>query len=66
MLAPWKKNYDIFRLCIKNQRHHFANKDPNVKALLFPVVMYRSDNWTIKKTEHREIDTFQFGAGEDS
>ena len=37
-----------------------------VKAMVFPVVMYRSDNWTIKKTEHREIDTFQFGAGEDS
>ena len=26
MLAPWKKSYDKPRKCIKNQRHHFANK----------------------------------------
>ena len=25
-LAPWKKSYDKPRRCIKNQRHHFANK----------------------------------------
>ena len=26
MLAPWKKNYDKLRQCIKKQRHHFADK----------------------------------------
>ena len=26
MLAPWKKSYDKLRLCIKKQRHHFADK----------------------------------------
>ena len=28
MLAPWIKNYDKPRQCIKKQRHHFANKGP--------------------------------------
>ena len=29
-----------------------------VKALVFPVVMYGYESWTIKKTEHRRIDAF--------
>ena len=28
MLAPWKKNYDKTRQCIRKQRHHFADKYP--------------------------------------
>ena len=30
-----------------------------VKAMVFPVVMYGSENWTIKKAEHRRIDAFE-------
>ena len=30
-----------------------------VKAMVFPVVMYRCENWTIKKAEHWRIDTFE-------
>ena len=30
-----------------------------VKAMVFPVVMYRYECWTIKKAEHRRIDAFQ-------
>ena len=30
-----------------------------VKAMVFPVVMYGCENWTIKKTEHRRIDAFE-------
>ena len=30
-----------------------------VKAMVFPVVMYRSESWTIKKGEHQRIDGFQ-------
>ena len=37
-----------------------------VKVMLFPGVMYGCENWTIKKTEHRRIDTFYCGVGEDS
>ena len=30
-----------------------------VKAMIFPVVMYRCENWTIKKAEHLRIDGFE-------
>ena len=30
-----------------------------VKAMVFPVVMYWCESWTIKKTEHRRIDAFE-------
>ena len=30
-----------------------------VKAMVFPVVMYGCESWTIKKTDHRRIDTFE-------
>ena len=30
-----------------------------VKAMVFPVVMYRCESWTIKKAEHQRIDAFE-------
>ena len=30
-----------------------------VKAMVFPVVMYECESWTVKKTEHRRIDAFE-------
>ena len=30
-----------------------------VKAMVFPIVMYGCESWTIKKTEHQRIDTFE-------
>ena len=30
-----------------------------VKAMVFPVVMYRCESWTIKKAEHQSIDAFK-------
>ena len=30
-----------------------------VKAMVFPVVMYGCESWTVKKTEHRRIDAFE-------
>ena len=35
MLAPWKKNYDKPRQCIKKQRHHSANKGPHSQTYGF-------------------------------
>ena len=31
-----------------------------VKAMVFPVVMYGCENWTIRKAEHRRIDVFEW------
>ena len=38
-----------------------ANQNQNkiVKAMVFPVVMYGCESWTIKKAEHRRIDAFE-------
>ena len=58
-LAPWKKNYDKPREHIKKQRHHFADKVHLVKAMVFPVVIYECESWTIKKAEHSRIDAFE-------
>ena len=30
-----------------------------VKAIVFPVVMYRCESWTLRKAEHRSTDAFQ-------
>ena len=57
-LAPWKKSYDQARQHIKKQRHYFA-KVCLVKAIVFPVVMYGHECWTIKKAELQRIDAFE-------
>ena len=36
-----------------------ATKVHLVKAMVFPVVMYGCESWTVKKTEHRRIDAFE-------
>ena len=59
MLTPWKKSCDQLRQHIKKQRHYFADKVHLVKAMVFPVVMYECECWTIKKAESRRIDAFE-------
>ena len=36
-----------------------------VKAMIFLVVMYGCESWTVKKAQHRKIDTLNYGVGED-
>ena len=47
-------SYDQPRQHIKKQRHYFTKKGPSSqgKAMVFPVVMYGCESWTIKKAEH--------------
>ena len=59
MLALQKKSYEKPRQCIKKQRHHFADKVHIVKATVYPVVMYVSESWMIKKAERQRIDAFE-------
>ena len=44
---------------IKKQRHYVANKVCLVKAMVFPVVMYGCESWTVKKAECLRIDAFE-------
>ena len=44
---------------LKSRDITFSTKVHLVKAMVFPVVMYGCESWTIKKTEHRRIDAFK-------
>ena len=44
---------------ILKKRHTLQVKVHTVKAMVFPVVMYGCESWTIKKAEHRRIDSFE-------
>ena len=59
MLAPWKKSYYKPRQYIKKQDITLLTKVCLVKAMIFPVVMYRCESGTIKKAEHQRIDAFK-------
>ena len=43
----------------KSRDMTLATKVHLVKAMVFPVVMYECENWTIKKAERGRIDAFQ-------
>ena len=59
-LAPWKESHDQPRQHTKKQRHYFADKHQHiVKAVVFPLLMYGCESWTIKKTEDQRIDAFE-------
>ena len=49
MLAPWKKNYDQPRYHIKSRDITLPTNVHLVKAMVFLVVMYGCESWTIKK-----------------
>ena len=44
---------------LKNRDITLSTKVHIVKAIIFPVVMYSCESWTIKKAEHRRLDTFE-------
>ena len=51
MLAPWKKAMTNLDSVLKSRDFTFLTKVCLVKAMVFPVVMYACDSWTIKKAE---------------
>ena len=44
---------------LKSRDITLPTKIPVVKAMVFPVVMYGWESWTIKKAEHRRINAFE-------
>ena len=44
---------------LKSRDITFLTKIHLVKTMVFPVVMYGCESWTIKKAEHRRIDAFE-------
>jgi len=51
---------------LKSRNIILQTKMSIVKAMVFPVVMYRCKSWVIKKAKRWRIDTFELGDGEDS
>ena len=51
---------------LKSRDINLSTKVHLVKAMIFPVVMYRCECWTIKKAERRELMLLNCGVGEDS
>ena len=64
MIAYWQESYDKPRPSVKKQRHHFMTMVPVVKAVVFPVVTYGCESWTVKMSEAKEF--WNCGAGEES
>ena len=51
-LAPWKKATTNLDSMLKSRDISLPTKVRLVKAMIFPVVMYGCDSWTMKKAEH--------------
>ena len=59
MLAPWKKSSDNLDSLLKSTHITLVTKICLVKAIVFLVVMYECESWTIKKSEQWRIDVFE-------
>ena len=60
MFTPWKKSYDHPRQHIKKKYITLPTMVCQVKAVVFPLVLYGCESWTLKNAEHQRIDAFQF------
>ena len=65
MLTPWKESYDLDSI-LKTRDITLSTKIHLVKAMVFPVVMYKCESWTIKKLSAEELMLLNCGVGEDS
>ena len=59
MLAPWEKSYDNLDNILKTRDITLPTKVHLVKAMVFPIVMYGCESWTIKKAECQRFDAFE-------
>ena len=59
MFSPWKKSYDQPRSILISRDIILPTTVHLVKAMVFPIVMYGCDSWTIKKAECRRMVAFE-------
>ena len=59
MLTPWKESYDHLDGILKSRDLTLPTKVRLVKVMVFPVVTYGCESWTIKKAECQRIDAFE-------
>ena len=58
-LTPWKESYTNLDSILKSRDITLSTEVHLVKAMVFPVVMYGCESWTITKAECRRIDAFE-------
>ena len=58
-LTPWKKVMTNLDSIFKSRDITLPTKVRLVKAMVFPVVVYGCESWTVKKAEHERIDAFE-------
>ena len=63
---PGRKAMTNLDSILKSRDDTLSTKVHQVKAMVFPIVMYGCESWTIKKAEHRELMLLNCGVGEDS
>ena len=66
MFTPWKKAMTNLDRVLTNLDSILKSRDITlptkvhlVKAMVFPVVLYGCESWTVKKADHRRIDAFE-------
>ena len=59
MVTPWKESYANLDSIFKSRDITLPTKVHLVKAVVFPVVMYGCESWTMKKAENQRIDAFE-------
>ena len=64
MLTPWKESYYQPRQLLKSRGITLPTKVHLVKAMVFPVVMYGCESWTIKKVSTEVLMLLNCGVGE--
>ena len=57
-LAAWKAMTNLDSI-LKSRDITLPTKVHIVKAMIFPIVMYGCESWTVQKAAHRRIDAFE-------
>ena len=57
--APWKKSMTNLDSILKSRDITLPTKVCLIKAMVFPIVIYGCDSWTINKAEGQRIDAFE-------
>ena len=65
-LASWKESMTNLDSILKSKAITLLTRVHLVKAMVFPVVTYGCESWTISKADHQRIDSFERGVREDS
>ena len=59
MVAPWKKSYNKPGQYVQKRDITLSTKVHLVKTIVFPVVIYGCESWTIKKVECQRTDVVE-------